>query len=335
MRFEYSAGAFVYRKRASGIELLLLKRKGSEAYDLPKGHIEKGENAVQAAVREIKEETGIDATFLPYFQTSTHYIFARKKEKISKSVKFFISRAESSRVKISNEHKGYTWCNINKAGALLKYKDLLDILPQVRDYIERYEAMQKLNDEYMRLPITVNAWELSKNFVPGEGPLKPDIMLIGQAPGANEDIQRRPFIGRSGQLLDRLLKETRIGRENVYITSVVQFFPFKNREPSKEEIALCKPFIERQISIIKPRYIVLLGRIAAKAILGEESVSENRGRIISMDGIKYMITLHPSAVLRFPKNEHLLKEDLKTVAEELKKDKKENVNTIKDQGPVA
>ena len=330
MRFEYSAGAFVYRIRASGIELLLLKRKGSEAYDLPKGHIEKGENAVQAAIREIKEETGIDATFLPHFQTSTHYIFTRKKEKISKSVKFFISRAESSRIKISNEHKGYTWCNINKAGALLKYEDLLGILPQVWDYIERYEAMQKLNDEYMRLPMAADAWELSKNFVPGEGPLKADVMFIGQAPGANEDIQRRPFVGRSGQLLDRLLKETKIGRENVYITSVVQFFPFKNREPSTEEIAICQPFIERQISIIKPRYIVLLGRIAAKAILGEESVSENRGRIIRINGIKYMITLHPSAVLRFPKNEHLLKEDLKTVAEELKKDKKENVNTIKD-----
>jgi ADP-ribose pyrophosphatase len=81
MKFEYSAGAFVYRKRASSVELLLLKRKGSNAYDLPKGHIEKGENAVQAAIREIKEETGLNATFLPYFQTSTRYIFTRKKVK--------------------------------------------------------------------------------------------------------------------------------------------------------------------------------------------------------------------------------------------------------------
>jgi DNA polymerase len=330
MRFEYSAGAFVYRKRASGIELLLLKRKGSDAYDLPKGHIEKGENAVQAAVREIKEETGLDAIFLPFFQTSTHYIFTRKKVRISKSVKFFISRSQGNKVTISNEHKGYTWCYFDKAAALLKYKDLLDVLSQVKDYIERYEAIQKLNSEYAQLPKTTKVWELSKNFVPGEGPLNPDIMLIGQAPGANEDIQRRPFVGRSGQLLDKLLKETKIGRENVYITSVVQFFPFKNREPSKEEIALCRPFIERQMSIIKPKCVVLLGRIAAKAILGEESVSENRGRIIRKNGIKHLITLHPSAVLRFPKNEPLLKEDLRTAAEELKKDKKGNVNIIKD-----
>lgn len=330
MRFEYSAGAFVYRKRASSIELLLLKRKRSDAYDLPKGHIEKGENAVQAAIREIKEETGLDATFLPFFQTSTHYIFSRKKTKISKSVKFFISRAQSNKVIISDEHKGYAWCDIEKAAALLKYKDLTDILQLVRDYIQRHEAMQKLNNEYAQLPRTNDAWELSKNFVPGEGPLNPDIMLIGQAPGANEDIQRRPFVGRSGQLLDRLLKEAKIGRKNVYITSVVQFFPFENREPSKDELTICKPFIERQISIIKPKYIVLLGRIAARTILEEDSVSENRGRIMTKDGIKYLITLHPSAVLRFPKNEPLLKEDLKTVAEELKKDKKENVNTIKD-----
>ena len=330
MRFEYSAGAFVYRKRASSIELLLLKRKRSDAYDLPKGHIEKGENAVQAAIREIKEETGLDATFLPFFQTSTHYIFSRKKTKISKSVKFFISRAQSNKVIISDEHKGYAWCDIEKAAALLKYKDLTDILQLVRDYIQRHEAMQKLNNEYAQLPRTNDAWELSKNFVPGEGPLNPDIMLIGQAPGANEDIQRRPFVGRSGQLLDRLLKEAKIGRKNVYITSVVQFFPFENREPSKDELTICKPFIERQISIIKPKYIVLLGRIAARTILEEDSVSENRGRIMAKDGIKNLITLHPSAVLRFPKNEPLLKEDLKTVAEELKKDKKENVNTIKD-----
>ena len=330
MRFEYSAGAFVYRKRASSIELLLLKRKRSDAYDLPKGHIEKGENAVQAAIREIKEETGLDATFLPFFQTSTHYIFSRKKTKISKSVKFFISRAQSNKVIISDEHKGYAWCDIEKAAALLKYKDLTDILQLVRDYIQRHEAMQKLNNEYAQLPRTNDAWELSKNFVPGEGPLNPDIMLIGQAPGANEDIQRRPFVGRSGQLLDRLLKEAKIGRKNVYITSVVQFFPFENREPSKDELTICKPFIERQISIIKPKYIALLGRIAARTILEEDSVSENRGRIMAKDGIKYLITLHPSAVLRFPKNEPLLKEDLKTVAEELKKDKKENVNTIKD-----
>jgi len=330
MRFEYSAGAFIYRKRASSIELLLLKRKGSDAYDLPKGHIEKGENAVQAAVREIKEETGLDATFLPYFQTSTHYIFTKKKVRISKTVKFFISRAQSNKVIISNEHKGYAWCDIDKVASLLKYKDLLQILPKVTDYIQKSEEMQKLNREYAELPKNIKGWELSKNFVPGEGPLNPDIMLIGQAPGANEDIQRRPFVGRSGQLLDRLLKETKIGRKNVYITSVVQFFPFKNREPSKVEMALCKPFIERQISVIKPRYIVLLGRIAARTILGEESVSENRGRIMTRDGINYLITLHPSAVLRFPKNEPLLKDDLKTVAEELKKDKKENVNTIKD-----
>ena len=105
---------------------------------------------------------------------------------------------------------------------------------------------------------------------------------------------------------------------------------YSPKEPTKDEIALCKPFIERQISIIKPKYIVLLGRIAARAILEEDSVSENRGRIMTKDGIKCLITLHPSAVLRFPKNEPLLKEDLKTVAEELKKDKKENVNTITD-----
>lgn len=328
MRSEYSAGAFIYRKNASGIELLLLKRKGSDAYDLPKGHLEKGESAEQAAIREIKEETGLDAAFLPYFQVSTHYMFTRKKKRISKNVKFFISTAQGGRVIISDEHRGYKWCNIHKAAALLKYKDLLQILPQVNDYIKRYEDIRKLNKEYAQLPRNTDAWALSKNFVPGDGPLNTDIMLIGQAPGANEDILRKPFVGRSGQLLDRLLEETKIGRKNVYVTSAVQFFPFKNREPSKEEVRLCKPFIERQIAIIKPRYIVLLGRIAAKSMLGAESVSENRGRIIEKDGIGHIITLHPSAVLRFPKNKNMLKNDLAMLSGKLKKNKKEGVDTI-------
>ncbi len=328
MKFEYSAGAFIYRKSTSGISLLLLKKEGRDAYDLPKGHIEKGETAEQAAIREIKEETGLTVQLFNHFHISTHYVFTSGKEKISKSVKFFISKTNSSKVKISEEHIGYEWAPIKKAGPMLKHKDLLKILPKVAEYIEKTDKMQELNNEYAKLPEGSKEWDLSKNFVPGEGPLDTGTMFIGQAPGANEDLQKRPFVGRSGMLLDRLLNETKVYRKNIYITSVVQFFPPKNREPSKEEIEKCKPFILRQILILKPDYIVLLGRVAAKTILGEDSISKSRGRIFRKDGIKYIITLHPSAVLRFPKNEYVLKNDLALLADELKKDKKAEV--IKD-----
>ncbi len=328
MRSEYSAGAIIYRSDPSGISLLLLKKEGREAYDLPKGHVERGESEEAAALREIKEETGLAVNLFPYFSTSIHYIFEDHKERVSKHVRLFLAKSGDQKVRISEEHIAYLWCPVNEAGELLKHKEMLHILPDIRDYIDRYEEMHTLNSEYSRLPGSIKGWSLSKTFVPGEGPLNARIMLIGQAPGANEDIQKRPFIGRSGALLSKLLEDSGIGRENAYITSVVQFFPPKNREPSKDEIALCRPFIERQLSIIKPEYVVLLGRVAAKAILGKDSISDNRGKIMENNGIRYIITLHPSAILRFPKNEHMLKSDLELASRELKKDKKEDAHTI-------
>ena len=318
MNFEFSAGAFIYRSTDSGISLLILKRE-NKAYDLPKGHIERGETAEQAAIREIKEETGIDAALMPFFSTGTRYFFIREKKKILKRVKFFISKAESDSVKISEEHKGYEWCSIGDAASKLKYRDLVRILPSVVDYINRYEAMSALNGEYALLPKKQQGWQLSHALVPGEGPLNARLMLAGQAPGVNEDIKRRPFIGRSGQLLGRFIKDAKLKRDMIYITSVVQFFPDKNREPTGPEISACMPFFNKQVSIVKPEYILLLGRIAAKAVLGIGSITGNNGKIILKNGIKYMVTLHPSAVLRFPKNAGIMRKDFKALAEELKK----------------
>ncbi len=319
MIHEYSAGAFIYRKTGSGMLLLVLRRKGS-AYDLPKGHIEKGESAEEAAVREIKEETGIDAELMPYFSVTNSYFFTRKKERVAKKVKFFISKTRTGKVTISKEHKGYVWCDIKNAGKLLKYKDLLEILPEVTDYINRIEAIAELNAEYANLPRKESTWQLSRNFVPGAGPLNARLMLIGQAPGAMEDTARRPFVGRSGMLLDRFLKDAGMKRNCIYITSTVQFFPFKNREPTNHEISLCNTFLRKQISIIRPKYILILGRIAAKTILGISGINSVHGRFIERNGIKYMITLHPSAVLRFPKNSAAFAKDLAALAQELKKD---------------
>jgi len=88
------------------------------------------------------------------------------------------------------------------------------------------------------------------------------------------------FVGRSGKLLDEILKKSRIKRSEIYITSVVQFFPPANRVPTAKEIELCKPFLEKQINIIKPKFIILLGSVASKATLGVENIDENHGKIV-------------------------------------------------------
>jgi uracil-DNA glycosylase family 4 len=165
-------------------------------------------------------------------------------------------------------------------------------------------------------------WDLSRNFVPGDGPLNAQVMLIGQAPGRFEDRQRRPFVGRSGKLLDWMIKSARLKRENVYITSVVQFFPPKNRMPAAKEISLCKRFLSGQIKVIEPRFVILLGNVALNAVLGMRSVHANHGSVIRKDGTTYMITLHPAAALRFKKSKAIMRQDFskfgRLIAESIK-----------------
>ncbi|MHA1755046.1 MAG: uracil-DNA glycosylase [Candidatus Odinarchaeia archaeon] len=137
------------------------------------------------------------------------------------------------------------------------------------------------------------------NPVPGEGPESAEIMIIGQAPGREEDLAGKPFVGRSGRLLTQCLHESGIKRENVFITSVLKCFPPNNRPPKISEIKSCLPFLKRQIEIIKPKIIILLGKIAVKAVLEvNDSLKNIRGKRIIKDNITYYVTFHPAAVLR-------------------------------------
>jgi DNA polymerase len=311
--FEYSAGAFVYRYQRGRVLFLLLKKSNGE-YDLPKGHIEKGEHAEDAARREIMEETGIDAQFDPFFSESTRYFFFKGSTRIAKQVKFFLCRTESKEVRISLEHLDHEWCDYHSALKKLKFKDLVSILPRVMEYIRRKSEIEDINSEYAMLPKESDGWDLSRRFVPGEGRLDAMIMLVGQAPGAKEDEQLRPFVGRSGILLDSVLRRAGIRRRDTYITSVVQFFPPGNRMPSSEEVKLCRPFLQRQIEMIKPRYIVAMGNLAAATVAGVGQVEKNHGKIIKHHDIYCLITFHPAAALRFRENYALMLKDFKKIA---------------------
>ena len=145
----------------------------------------------------------------------------------------------------------------------------------------------------------------------GEGNKNARIMFIGEGPGADEDIQGRPFIGRAGKLMDQAFKGIGIKREEVYIANVVKCRPPGNRNPETDEINACKKFLKSQIKLVNPEIIILLGSVATKEILGEEySITKIRGTIIEKDGRIYLPTFHPAALLRDEDKKILFWKDL-------------------------
>ncbi len=158
----------------------------------------------------------------------------------------------------------------------------------------------------------------AKNLVFGEGSPSARLMFIGEAPGAEEDLQGRPFVGAAGQLLNNLLNKLGLQREEVYITNVVKSRPPDNRDPEPDEIAACLPFLKMQIAAIRPRVIVTLGKISTQAVLGtKEPLTRVRGQWQRYDHIRVMPTFHPSYLLRFPKERHKTWEDMQRVMEYL------------------
>ncbi len=158
----------------------------------------------------------------------------------------------------------------------------------------------------------------AKNLVFGEGSPSARLLFIGEAPGAEEDLQGRPFVGEAGQLLNRILNKMGIPREEVYITNVVKSRPPGNRDPEPDEIAACLPYLKMQIAALRPRVIVTLGKIATQAVLGtKEPITKMRGQWRRYDHIRVMPTFHPSYLLRLPKERHKTWEDMQQVMEYL------------------
>lgn len=150
------------------------------------------------------------------------------------------------------------------------------------------------------------------------------LMLIGEAPGAEEDRQGKPFVGQSGQLLDRMMATIGLNRTQFYITNAIFWRPPGNRTPTPAEIATCQPFLERQIALIQPRMIVFVGGIAAKALLGvSEGVTKLRGRHFpyhngdQSDAIRSFVMFHPAHLLRQPLQKRLAWRDLLTLRQSL------------------
>lgn len=162
--------------------------------------------------------------------------------------------------------------------------------------------------------------ETRQRTVFGAGDRRARLMLIGEAPGADEDRQGEPFVGRAGQLLTRMLAAIDLAREQVYIGNIIKCRPPRNRDPKPEEITACRAFIERQILLIEPALLLCLGRISAQALLHTtESVGRLRGRWhrFGADAIPLRVTYHPSYYLRAPAEKARGWEDLQQVAQQL------------------
>ena len=152
-----------------------------------------------------------------------------------------------------------------------------------------------------------------RQIVFGVGNPDADLMFVGEAPGADEDEQGIPFVGRAGQLLTKMIAAMGFEREQVYIANVIKCRPPQNRPPEPDEISSCEPFLFRQIDAVQPKVIVALGSFAAKTLLRtEQSISRLRGSVYDFRGVKLVPTFHPSYLLRSPDKKREAWEDLKT-----------------------
>ena len=160
-----------------------------------------------------------------------------------------------------------------------------------------------------------------RQIVFGVGNPEADLMFVGEAPGADEDVQGEPFVGRAGQLLTKIIEAIGLTREDVYIANVIKCRPPGNRNPEPDEVAQCEPFLFKQIEIIKPKVIVALGKFAAQTLLRTlDPISRLRGRVFDYRGAKLIPTFHPAYLLRNPSSKREVWEDMKVVRSLLQSD---------------
>lgn len=193
--------------------------------------------------------------------------------------------------------------------------------------------MQAITDEITaRADSSLYAYRIENNYIPviGEGSLNAKVFFIGEAPGKKEGETGKPFCGRSGKFLDEMLTSISLERKNVYITSVVKDRPQDNRDPTQKEIDLYGPYLLRQLEIVKPKIIVLLGRISMKYMFMSagienelDTIGEMHGKVykgkLSYGEVIFLPLYHPAAALYNPKNKAVLMEDFKVVKKFIEK----------------
>ena len=185
---------------------------------------------------------------------------------------------------------------------------------RIRPSSETFEDIHQEIGDCTRCPLHLRR----TNVVHTEGNRKARLMFVGEAPGADEDMQSRPFVGRAGQLLTKIIEAIGLKREEVLIGNVNRCRPPGNRPPTFEEASMCKPFLEREIAIVQPEVIVTLGNTALQNLLGaKQGITKLRGTFQNYKGINVMPTYHPAYLLRDPSKKREVWEDLKKVRDHL------------------
>jgi uracil-DNA glycosylase family 4 len=155
-----------------------------------------------------------------------------------------------------------------------------------------------------------------KTIVFGEGNEKANLMFIGEGPGYDEDVQGRPFVGKAGQLLTKIIQSINLSREEVYIANIIKCRPPQNRNPEPDEIQSCNPFLQKQIQVIQPKVICALGTFSTQTLLKTDAkITALRGKLYDLEGIKVIPTYHPAFLLRNPDKKREVWEDMKKIVE--------------------
>lgn len=188
------------------------------------------------------------------------------------------------------------------------------------------DSLEKIASEVIGCPLCKLS-RSRRNAVPGDGQLSSKIMFIGEAPGKNEDEQGKPFVGAAGMILNQALEKAGIKRAEVFITNVVKCRPPNNRLPENDERSICRQYLDRQISLIAPKIICILGSTAYSSILGGKSIIKNRGKIMERNGQKYFLTIHPAAAIYNKNLRSVLNNDLFILSKEIKKMEYDNKRT--------
>ena len=188
------------------------------------------------------------------------------------------------------------------------------------------DSLEKIASEVIGCPLCKLS-RSRRNAVPGDGQLSSKIMFIGEAPGKNEDEQGKPFVGAAGMILNQALEKAGIKRAEVFITNVVKCRPPGNRVPENDERSICRQYLDRQISLIAPKIICILGSTAYSSILGGKSITKNRGKIMERNRQRYFLTIHPAAAIYNKNLRSVLNNDLFILSKEIKKIEYDNKRT--------
>jgi DNA polymerase len=250
-----------------------------------------------------------------------------------------LKRALADRIRYYNElgiydfyRRGFSRCETNlqiqpeerdplpraKAAAVFPAEELIEISTTPDALADPAQGLRAIREDIGDCTRCRLAKQGRKQIVFGVGNPRAELMFIGEAPGADEDQQGEPFVGRAGQLLNNMIKAMGLRREDVYIANIIKCRPPGNRTPERDECETCSPFLMRQIATIRPKAVVALGAVAAKTLLAINApMTELRGKWYDFRGTKLAVTYHPAFLLRDPRQKKEAWKDLQMVMKDL------------------